>query len=380
MELEPGFAADVAYFKQMRRVLAEERAFAVTVIHRLLEMQTVPSRPHSQSWISAGMVIELEATVPRIMSRTPERSARLAHLATVIAAALDETYPAILRAESTAGAWGLVASVRRHHNQYEPALEALDVADRALEPFHASVHEKATLALTRAAVYAGLRRTEEARCLVHEARTVFDGLTDVRRKGRCDLLVGIIHYGEGDVARASAAYQHALAAARATGDESGEAMVHLNMAVAEAEHGAATEAVQALHRAVAVLEVLGRQDERARATRIVAAALRTAGRYETAVPLFREARGASLSLGRIEEAGLAGLGLAETYLALGRRAAATRLIVAMSEQSREARLDERAREALGSLLDPDTELSPDAVRKVYVTLEGQQPEPRMLFP
>lgn len=380
MELEPGLAADVAYFKQLRGVLAEERAFAVTVIRRLLEMETVPSRPHSQSWISAGMVIELEATVPRIVSRTPERSARLAHLATVIAAALDETYPAILRAESTAGAWGLVASVRRHRNQYEPALEALDVADRALEPFHASVHEKATLALTRAAVYAGLRRTAEARSLVHEARTVFDGLTDVRRKGRCDLLAGIIHYGEGDVARASAAYQHALAAARATGDGPGEAMVHLNMAVAEAEHGAAAEAVRALHRAVAVLAALGRQDERAHAMRIVAAALRTAGRYETAIPLFREARGASLSLGRLEEAALAGLGLAETYLALGRDAAATRLIVAMAERFREAKPDPRVLDALAGLLDLDSGMSIEAVRKVYANLAELRPEPGMLFP
>lgn len=380
MELEQRIAESAAEFERLRLVIADERATAATVIDRLLEMPAVPSRPHSQSWISAGMVIELEATVPRIMSRMPERSAQLAHLATVIAAALDDTYPAILRAGSVAGAWGLVAHVRRHYNQYGPALEALDVADRALEPYYGSVYEQTKLALARAAVYAGLRRTAEARNLATATRATFERLADARRKGRCDLLVGIIHYGEGEVALATAAYQRALATARATGDEPGEAMVHLNIAVAEAEHGTAAGAVRVLHRAFAILEVLGRRSERAHAMRIVAVALRTAGRYERSIPLFRKAWSDSLLAGAVEEAGLAGLGLAETYLALGRGAAATRLILTMAERFREAKPDPRVLDALRSLLDLDTGLSIEAVRKAYAEVARLRPEPTLLFP
>lgn len=380
MEPEPWIAQAVADFQRLRHVLAEEREFAVTVIRGLLEMQTVPSRPHSQSWISVGMVIELERTVPRMVNEMPEQSTQLAHLATVIASALDETYPPVMRAECTAAAWRLVANVRRRDNQLESALAALDVAGRALEPQGGSVHDNAVLALARATLYVDLRRPLEARRRLNAARGVFDTLGDNRRLGQCELLAGIMSHGEGELARAGVAYQRALAAARAAGDADGEAMADLNIAVAETERGAPAAAVQALRRAVVILKGLDRRFEMARANRVVALALRTAGRFDTAIPLFRQARGAFLSFGRIEEATLAGLGLAETYLAVGRRAAATRLIAAITEELREAKLDEHVRDALGNFPDPGAEVSTEAVRKAHAYLADLRPDPRVPFP
>lgn len=196
-------------FACMRQILSEESAAAAGVIHGLLYMDTVPSRPPSRAWISAGMVFELTAAVARTVSEMPERSAQLAHLATAIASALDHTYPAITRALCTADAWAVVADVRRRQNGPDSALEALDVADRALEAYPGSVQQQCVLALIRAEVYVDLRRTADALHLVNAVRPFFEMQGDEQLITKCELLAGIIaHFERREGARAPVQEAH----------------------------------------------------------------------------------------------------------------------------------------------------------------------------
>ena len=368
-----------AEYERMAQVLDYERRIAIPVIRQLLTMPSIPSRPHSQAWINAGMVFELADAVREAAGETPERRAQLAHLATVIAAALDDTYPAITRAQCMATAWKEVANVRRYQNQYQAALEALDIADRAMDDQLANAHDKAILALVRATVYSDLRRSAEARRLLDDARSVFEGHAEQRLVGQCELLGGMIDHREGKPGDAVLAYRRALAAARRAGDTRTAAHAYINLGVAEAERGATNAAMDALQQALAILKELGARVEIARANWGVALALLTAGKYETAIPIFRSARASFLALGLAEEAGLAGVELAEAYLGVERPTAASRLILVVVDEFRQARLNERALEALTYLRELGLEASPKAVRHVYSYLVRLREEPTLLF-
>jgi tetratricopeptide (TPR) repeat protein len=363
----------------MAQVLDYECRIAIPVIRQLLTLPSIPSRPHSQSWINAGMVFELADAVREAASETPERRAQLAELATVIAAALDDTYPAITRAQCIAAAWKEVANVRRYQNQYEAALEALDIADRAMDDQFVNAYEKAILALVRANVYSDLHRPAEARPLLEEAREVFEGHSDQRLVGQCELLAGILYYRDQNGSQAIAAFRSALDAARAAGDTRTAAAAYTNIGVVEAERGVTGAAMDALHQALAIFRELGSRVEIASTNWAVALALLTAGKYESAIRTFRDARGIFLALGLAEEAGLAGVEMAEAYLAMGRRAAASRVILAVIEEFREGKLNERALEALSYLRDLGPEASPQAAQHVYSYLVRLRTEPALLF-
>jgi tetratricopeptide (TPR) repeat protein len=297
----------------------------------------------------------------------------------VIAAALDDTYPRVIRAGSIAHAWKEVANVRRYQNQYEAALEALDIADRALDEVPGAEHDQAILVFVRATVYSDMRRSADARELLEAARDVFEGHFDLRMVGQCDLLAGMIHHRDGDLRAAIAAYQRAIPLAVAVQDMNTQAMAHMNIGVAEAEHGETFAAMHALRRAVAILKDLGSGVEIARANWGVGLALLTAGKYERAIPVLRDARGAFLALGLAEEAGLAGVELAEAYIAQGRHAAAGRLILMVIEELRAAKLNERTLDALAYLRELGVKVSPQAVRHVYSYLVRLREEPSLLF-
>lgn len=364
---------------RMARTLDYERQIAVPVIEELLAMPSLPSRPYSQAWISAGMVTALADAVRDTASKSPERGAQLAHLATVIAAALDDTYPRVIRAGSIAQAWKEVANVRRYQNQYEAALEALDVADRALDEVPGAEHDQAILVFARATVYSDMRRSADARELLEAARDVFEGHFDLRMVGQCDLLAGMIHYRDHQGAEAIRYFRDAVDAARSVGDVRTAASAYINLGVVEAERGATSAAMDALHQALAVFRELRSDVEIARANWAVALALLTAGKYELAIRTFRDARSTFLALGLAEEAGLAGVEMAEAYLALERRRAATRVILAVIDEFSAARLNEHALVALAYLRDLGGEASREAARHVYSYLVRLRTEPTLLF-
>ena len=368
-----------AEYERMAQVLDYERRIAIPVIRQLLTMPSIPSRPHSQSWINAGMVFELADAVRESVNETPDRREQIAELATAIAAKLDDTYPQITRSQCVAQAWKELANIRRYRSNYDAALEALDRADEALRDHLALAHDKAVIDLARATTLRELRRTDEARRLLRDAIDVFEGHADKGRVAQCELLVGMIEHTAHAYDSAYASYQRAARGARIAGDARTAASSYINIGVLDAERGATSSAMDALQQALSIFRDDGNLVEMARANRGVGLALLTGGKYELAIRVLRAARGAFLNIGFAEEAGLVGLELAEAYIADDRRAAAQRLILAVIEEFRAAKLNERALASLAYLRERGDASSRELVRHVRSYLVRLRQEPALLF-
>lgn len=338
--------------------------------------------PHAElpeGCATAGFVHVLTNAAREMHQRAPETSELLARRATAAAAALDAAYPRVLRAQFAATAWKELASAKRFRSDCESALHALDRAEAAIENEPALAHDRAILALARAVTLRDMNRVPEAQALLAPAANVFEEHGDTARVAQCELLSGMILHARGGAQEAIVAYRRALDAARASGDVRTVASALIDIGIVEAEEGRTNAALDALQQARAIFRDLHADAEVARANWGVGLALLTASRFEAAIPVLRDARRAFLASGLIEEAGLAGVELAEAYIALDRHAAAHRMIVAVTGELRAARLNERALVALAYLRDLGTAARAESARHVYTYLSRLRREPQLLF-
>jgi tetratricopeptide (TPR) repeat protein len=369
-----------AEFRRMARRISQERNEACEVIRTLLvDPSPYVGAPLPPEWITAGMAFELADAANNLRAESPARSASLAELATIVAASLDDDYPAVTRMQAVAGAWKEVANAHRYRSNYESALAALQRADRAVQDEPALAHDRAVLAFARATTLGEINRLPEALVLLDEALDIFDSHGDQHRIAQCELLRGMIHQRQGDGEEARAAYRRALAGARKIGDAHTAGSALSNLGVLNADHGRPDEALDAFQQARAIFTDLGAHAEVARAAWGIGFALLASGRYTAAIPMLREARQQLRLLSLSEEAGIAGVDLVHAYLAVQQYDAARRLLVAVIEEFRPSGLNERALVALKYLHDAVPEARPETARHVRTYLSRLREEPARLF-
>lgn len=367
-------------FVRIANRLQQEQAAARTIVD---EVRRNPAAyllsPPPEEWKTAGMVQELTEMANATHQQSPEKSAALAELATIIAASLDESYPRVLRAQFGAAAWKELATALGYRSSYEAALRALDRADEQIAGEQALAYDRAVLALARATTLRELNRSPEALALLDPAVRVFSDHGDSGRVAQCELLAGMIHHRQRALPFARESYRTAAAKARSAGDVRTVASAYINLGVLDAELGNVNDALDALQQARAIFIELGADAEVARASWGVGLALLTAGKFEAAIPVLQEARFAFRALRMPEEAGLAGVELVEAHLALERQAVARDVLLAVIEEFREARLNERALVALAYLRDLGPAALPATAHHVHSYLFRLRSEPTLLF-
>jgi len=367
-------------FVRIANRLQQEQAAAHAIIG---DVRRNPSAyldfPVPEEWKTAGMVQELTEAAHELRQQSPEKSAALAKLATMIADELDESYPRVLRAQFSASAWKEVANTLRYRSDYEAALRALDRAEQELENETALGYDRAVLALARATTLRELDRLPEALRLLDPAMDVFREHGDRSRVAQCELLAGMIHHRQGNAPFARASYRVAADVAQDSGDVSTVASAYINLGVLDAERGRVNDALDALQQARAIFIELGAHAEVARASWGVGLALLTAGKSEASISVLQEARIAFRALQMPEEAGLAGVELVEAYLATERRDSARDMLHAVIDEFRDAKLNERALVALAYLRDLGPAAQPAAAHHVYSYLFRLRTEPQLLF-
>ncbi len=295
------------------------------------------------------MVEALSDAARELLTQAPERSAALAEYATVIASLLDERYPSVLRGQITARAWKELANAYRYRSDCEAALRALDRADAVVENDPALADDRAILQLARATTLREMNRLPEALALLDSALVVFHDFGRNDRVAQCVLLIGMIHHQGGNVRKARDAYGRVIVAARAAGDPRTAGSAYSNLARLDAEEGRTALAMEDLQQARAIFEDLGATGEVARTTWVLGFALLRGGRCAQAIRPLSEARQTFRMLGMPEEAGLVGVQLGETYIALERQHDAHDIIREVIAEFREANLNERAVAALDYL-------------------------------
>jgi len=369
-----------AEYRRLLRQLSRERNEAREVIRTLLpDPSSYLGQPLPPEWLTAGMAFELADAAHDLLPQSPDGSAVLAELATIVAGRLDEDYPRVMRAQALAEAWKEVANAQRYRSRYDEALAALERGDAVLENEPVLAHDRAILLFSRAATLGDISRYPEALELLDEAADVFHDFGDEYRIAQCELLRGMIHQRRGKAAAARAAYRRALAGARKIGEAHTAGSALSNLGLLDANDGRPSDALDAFRQARAIFSDLRAHTEVARAGWGIGVALLCCCRFAAAVPVLRDARQQLRALSLAEEGGLAGVDLVEAYLALEKRDAARRLLLAVIEEFRAARLNERALVALRYLHDVAPQARRQTAQHVRTYLLRLREEPTLLF-
>jgi tetratricopeptide (TPR) repeat protein len=190
----------------------------------------------------------------------------------------------------------------------------------------------------------------------------------------------MIEHRRGQLREACATYERAIRISTSAGDLAGLAAAYGNLGQARADLGEIKAAAAAIQFSITLNADLGRTTEIARAKYQLGILLRSMGDFARAGTVFSEARLSLLGLTLAEEAGLAGLELAEVHLALGESERAKAFIEDVLEEFRRANLNQRAIEALAYLREViATRKGQEAVRRVRTYIKELRRNPQQLF-
>lgn len=371
---------DSAAFARLAEQLMRERETAKAVVARVRRSPGMYlDLPLPEDWRTIGMAQELSAAASDLLESSPQDSLALAQLALTSAAGLPESYPALLRAQVEATAWKELSNAHRYRSEYPAALRALDSGERRIAEFAALTYDRAVMALARALTLREMNETRTALKILEEARPIFVDHGDERRLAQCDLVMGMIHYREGNVREAREIYRRVVLSAHALGDLRTLASAYNNFGRAAAQLGDVAEALDALQHARAIFVELGQSTEIARVSWSVGFGLLSAGRADAAIGVLRDARDAFLGLKLPEEAGLVGVDLIEALLATDARGSAHSLATTIVDEFRAARLNERTLTAVAYLRDTVPTATARTAHYVGSYLREMRENPAVLF-
>jgi tetratricopeptide (TPR) repeat protein len=372
-----GGAGTFAYFRQKQE---EERAEADPIVAAIrLDPERYLDRPLPPAWLTLGMADRLCEAATGELVRSVSRSLLIAQLATVIADALPDSYPRVMRAQRAAHAWKTLSNAHRFGSRYDAALSALDVGDRRLEDEAVLAYDRGILKLARGITLCEMGRPEAALVALGEAHEVFAEYEDAKQIAQCDLSIGMALHGLGRIVEARQTYLRVIASARGSGDLHTAAAAYNNIGRAATDAGDISGSIDALQQARAIFRELDMPTESARATWSIGVTELTAGHFDSAIRILSDVRGEFLRLGMPEEAGLAGIDLIEALLATNGRPAARELTTVIVEEFRAAGLNERALQAVTYLRETADIATSATAHHVGAYLRKLKSEPSLLF-
>ena len=333
------------------------------------------------SWRNAGFVQELTGAASAVLESDPRDSLALAQLALAIATSIPaRRYTPTVQAQLEGTAWKEIGTAHRYLSEYDAALRAYDAAHRSFADAHALAHDDAIVDFARAIVLTDLGRHDEALELLRSVEPVFRGFEDNRRLVQVSVLTGMVQYRRGQFKDAKITFEKALDEV-SLDDLHTRAILYLNLGRTCSDLNTTTDAVLMLHNARELFTELGMTVEVNRTEWNIARVLLLTGEFAKAMPMLKGVRNFFLDKCMAEEAGLAGLDVADASIALGAFDEARELVVHVLNEFTTVRLNDRALTALAYLRDvlPTTPKPAHAVRHVRHYLDRLRSEPTLLF-
>lgn len=370
-----------AYLRTIAQ-LASERAAAKPVVASIRATETdVWEGEIPPEWRNAGFVQELTAHAASVLESDPRNSLALAQLALAIATNIpSNAYPAPVQAQLEGNAWKEIGTAHRYVSEHEAALRAYGSARCAYASARTLAHDEAVADFGRAVVLADLNRTGEAAALLEKIEPVFEAFVDRRRLVKVKALRGYFCSHEHRWQEACGFFESALVDASVEDLET-RSMLLVNIGAVYTELGRTNDAVLMLHNARQLFLDLGMTVEVNRCDWNIGRALLLSNQFEKARPMLARAREVFLKKHVPEEAGLAGLDVADALIALGAADEAHQLVALILGEFNAAKLNDRALIALAYLRDilPTTSKPTSAVRHVRQYLGRLRSEPALLF-
>jgi tetratricopeptide (TPR) repeat protein len=340
----------VAEFAAAARRIVVERTNAAEVVSQLLrdtpreEWLSLASRPELQT---NGALERLSRAIDTALDRQPQDALPLSLLATTIADALpDDQYPAVVTAQIRAHAWKDRAQALTFNGKHEEAVDAIQLAERSLEPFGTVAHDRAVIWLMKGIIVQSLRQFDDARLLLAKAGRVFKAHHDHKRRISCGIAEAAVLYRQGHIEAARAVLQPLLGVAEQTADRPTLAVLHNNLGACLLELGEFTDANIHFSEAIARMNDLGKHIDALRTEMSTGRLLITKGQTAHGLVRLRNARHRFLENKLHEEAALCGLDIAAVLLNEDREREARQLVDDVLQDLRTGNLNDRGRAAL----------------------------------
>jgi tetratricopeptide (TPR) repeat protein len=376
--------ARVREFAETARRLQRERSGAVEIVaQRLAEtpLEEWPRLAEDPQMRNSGALEQLAAKIRTLCEREPQEALAISTLATTIAETLPpDLYPPVILAQLRAHAWKDRAHTLRYLGKFEEALESAVTAEKRLEAFPATAHDRAVVWLVKAMILQQLVRFDEAHALLHEASDVFIDHGDSRLYLYCGITQVMLFYREGNYDEGRLLGTKLLDDATQKADRESQARLHNNVGYCEVQLGRVREANIHLSEAKALFIDLGKPIEALRTERGFGALLVTKGHAARGIEVLRSARVDLLDRGLVEEAGMCGLTIAEALIDRGDTSKAHSLVRQILGEFNRANLNQHAIEAM-EFLDRaiEVEPSPATVRYVGEYIESLRFNPDRAF-
>jgi tetratricopeptide (TPR) repeat protein len=362
--------------------IAEERAAAQPVVRTIRESGTdVWDMDIPQSWRTAGFVQELTSAAYELVETDPRESLILAQVALAIAASIPAgTYESPIQAQIEGAAWREIGTAHKYLSEYDASLRAYDAAKRAFGSANALGHDDAIVDFARAIVLVDLERFDEARQLLGKVEPLFRSFGDKRRLAHAKILIANIYSREHRWEDSRTTLEATLPEIPEN-DLYGFAIVYSNLGTAYRELGRYDDAATMFYTGLNFMSELGWTVEITRTEWAIARLLLRTNDFEKAAQVLQRIRAVFLEKTIAEEAGLAGLDLADAWIALGKNAAAHELISTILTEFSAAKLNEHALTALAYLREilPSTSKPHTAVRHVREYVDRLRSEPSLIF-
>lgn len=343
----------IAEFAATGRRLEHERARAAGKLQRLLRetpRKEWPWLARNAELHDCGALEELSAEIDRRLDASPREALVLAELATVIADSLPEdAYPSVLLAQIRATAWKDRGQALAYLARYDEAFAALDTAEAYVAMFGTLAHDVAIVSLVRATVLQQVGRFDESVELLPQCGRTFVAHGDLRRALICGVAEGVLLWRMQRYHESRELQRRLLANHGALADDKSLAAIHQGIAqcsialrdFAVAEHHLA-EAMRLYLQLRLPLQVLGIEA-------FIGTMLARKGEHAAAIRQLQRVRDEFLREGLVEEAGIVGLDVVETFLAEGAADEAEALAGVILKEFTAANLNARAITALGYL-------------------------------
>lgn len=266
----------------------------------------------------------------------------------------------------------------RHAARYDEALATLDASDDALSDLASNEYDLAVNDLVRATIYGETERLEESIAIAERVERVSIAYADERMVNLCRFHLANIAAREENWQEA---YHHYSRLLESTAfDELTRAALEQNRSQAAVKLGQHDAAAQHIEAARAIFEKLGLANEVARSNWVAARMSMNEGRFSTAVTMLRQSRESFLRHGLPEEAGLAGLDIAQCLVATGERDEARSLCRSVIEEFGRACLNRRSIEAVTLLHDHLDVAGAADVASVSEFIEALTNDPNLAMP
>ena len=344
--------AKVAEFAATARKLQQEREAAGVVAAMLRETPYAqwPQLAEREELRNSGALDQLSREVVSRVDRVPLESLAIAELATTIADALPaDAYPPVVLAQIRAQAWKDRGLALCYLARVNDALNALDHAERILDPFGTLAHDRAIVRLARATTLQHARRFDESIAILAECTEIFRDHGDTRRELLCGIAKGTLLHRMGMDREACTTYRELLPTASTIGDRVSLASIHNNIGYSAIEIGDFTTADEHLMKAIALYRELGQTLRVAGAEMARGRMMVRMGDAERGIAYLHSVRDQYLSQNLVEQAGLCGLDIVEAHLSRGASIEAEAFARQIVREFTAAQLNTRAITALSYL-------------------------------